>query len=663
MTSTLSRGRPLLLAVGLLCVSALPALASTPADSGTLTAPTTAGSVTKTWTGTAAGANPVGGNCAGAPTTTGQDGHTFSVAIPGNLPAGAVVTLSVTETSATNDTMLDLDDSTGKVIQSSDKGGPGATESVTLTSPAAASYNAVTCSYSGAGAYDASATLTTTLPSTGGTLGGTSTTAGPATFGNYSLASVPGTNQSGEPSIGVDWQTGNVYFQANLNTVKAVFPDYSTTSQPALTDVTCFSTSLTTLDPIMFTNSQTGRVQVSQLSGQDSISAFFDDATASPTGPQTCTPSQGGGELSGPDHQTLGGGVYPTPLPASASAKTYPQAVYYCSQAVEADFCSRSDNGGLSFVNTGQPPFTTADGCGGLHGHVRVGPTGDVYLPNKNCGTTAAVSVSHDGGTTFTVHPVTGSTVGSNDPSVSADRAGKIYYGYTGSDGHPGVETSTDGGITWSNQVFPGDAMGIQQAAFPEVIAGDSGRAAIAFLGSTTGGDSNNETYGTNATGTTRGDTYTGGIWHLYVAITTDGGQTYKTVDVTPTDPVQRGEICTNGTTCTTSSGANTRNLLDFMDITVDKTGHVLVGYADGCTGACVSSTKVSDNSLDAQGTIARQLDGPLLFAGPNDGTTPTGPTASLPEVHSPVVLLLVAMSLGFGAFGWRRVRAGRATV
>jgi hypothetical protein len=69
---------------------------------------------------------------------------------------------------------------------------------------------------------------------------------------------------------------------------------------------------------------------------------------------------------------------------------------------------------------------------------------------------------------------------------------------------------------------------------------------------------------------------------------------------------VQRGSICTAGTTC----GQN-RNLLDFMDVTVDPQGRVLVGYADGCTGACATG---GAQNYDALATIARQTGGPRLF-------------------------------------------------
>jgi hypothetical protein len=45
----------------------------------------------------------------------------------------------------------------------------------------------------------------------------------------------------------------------------------------------------------------------------------------------------------------------------------------------------------------------------------------------------------------------------------------------------------------------------------------------------------------------------------------------------------------------------------------VDKVGRVLVGFADGCTGACV--TDATKNTFDALATIARQATGKGLFS------------------------------------------------
>ena len=99
----------------------------------------------------------------------------------------------------------------------------------------------------------------------------------------------------------------------------------------------------------------------------------------------------------------------------------------------------------------------------------------------------------------------------------------------------------------------------------------------------------------------------------MYVAITFDSGRTWTTADATPTDPVQRGCIWNQG-------GSNPcRNLLDFNDITVDKFGRVLVGYADGCTGSCVTDPTQNASAgpasaQDALATIARQVGGRGLF-------------------------------------------------
>src|SRR5262249_24577079 len=128
-----------------------------------------------------------------------------------------------------------------------------------------------------------------------------------------------------------------------------------------------------------------------------------------------------------------------------------------------------------------------------------------------------------------------------------------------------------------------------------ETIAGDDNRAASAFLGTETGGDAQAADFL--------------GVWHLYVAFTYNGGRTWTTSDATPGDPVQRGCIWNGG-------GSNPcRNLLDFNDITVDQTGRVLVGYADGCTGACVTDPTQNPSTgpasaQDAPATGARQVGG-----------------------------------------------------
>ena len=592
-------------------VGLLPAFASSPSDSGTLTPSSNPGAVTASWTGTITGAN-ANSDCTQGASDSLNDHHTFNLSVPAGFYNSHTLKMEISETATTADSILTVTGPRGG--GSSDNSSVGGSESKTITDPLSGTYDAITCSFAGSSPYTASVTLTTALPTPATTTGGTSTTAGPSSYGNYPLAAIPGSANSGEPSIGVDWGTGNVYFQANLNTIKAQFPSYG--ANPVLTDVSCLQETANTLDPIMFTDSQTGRVGVSQLAANplllNSITSFF-DSTPNPTGPQTapgCMASQGGGAVAGPDHQTLGGGVYPEVLPLGAGPMgAYKHAFYYCSQTIAAGaLCSRSDNGGTTFTN-GKPPYINE--CGGLHGHVRVGPEGNVYLPNKSCGSTQGLAVSKDAGQTWKLQPVTGTTPSDgSDPSVSADRSGTVYFASVNADGKPQVSVSNTQGSTWKTPINIGENLNIAKSVYPEVIAGDGGRATVAFVGSTTPGDRNVDGYGKSDGG--KGTTYTGGTFDMYTSTTVDGGATWNTQDITPNDPVQRGQICTNGTTC--SAG---RNLLDFNDITVDKAGHAVIAYSDGCTDACVTSTKVADNKQTSAGVIARQISGPLLFVPP----------------------------------------------
>ncbi|MEU1839382.1 sialidase family protein [Micromonospora chersina] len=412
---------------------------------------------------------------------------------------------------------------------------------------------------------------------------------GAASFTNYPApGTLPRAHDAGEPSIGVNWKTGKVMYQAYTDTYRVSFDDTKSPATAAWEDKSAHlpkCTANASLDPILFTDHDTGRTFESQLAGKTSLMCYTDDDG------ETWTPSQGGGINSGVDHQTVGGGrwspngVGGTPL--------YPNAVYYCSQDIADALCATSRDGGLTF-GPAVPMYTLLD-CGGLHGHVKVSPKdGTVYVPNKGCGGNQAVAVSEDNGLTWQVRKVPTSLPADSDPSVGIGSDGTVYFGYQNADGHAHVAVSNDKGRTWESDQDVGAALGVQNVVFPAVVAGDAERAAFAFLGTANGG---NYQDATNFTGE----------WHLYVTVTYDGGRTWSLTDATPNDAVQKGSICTGGTTCGTD-----RNLLDFMDIQVDKQGRVLVGYADGCTGACATG---GAQNFDALATIARQSGGKSLFA------------------------------------------------
>jgi hypothetical protein len=437
-------------------------------------------------------------------------------------------------------------------------------------------------------------------------------------------------HDAGEPSIGVNWlspnsATGLTAYQSDLQTDFVLFDDtcFPGGQKASWYNSQAPSSQFIDSDPIGFTDRQTGRTFCGQLTLTSPACkiSFTDtdgkDALGQP-GPDGWTPSTGP-LASGIDHQTIGGGPYnnaavPPPPPHPA----YANAVYYCSQEglsvggmAPPAFCLRSDDGGANF-NVG-PITVSTTACGGLHGHVKVAPDGTVYLPFNNCGGQGAVDVSTDNGLTWafhSVHTATVTTVASTrfqDPAVSVDTAGKLYFVMASGDSAAAVATSTDRGLTWQNLFDVGATFGLQNIAFPAAVAGGSGRAAVAFYGTTTPGDTQTPTFN--------------GVWHLYVAHTFDGGQTWSTIDATPNSPVQRGCIWQQG------GVSICRNLLDFFDMTVDKQGRVEVGWVTGCSGFdCAHSPNTATfhgNGYTATAVITRQSSGRRMFAA-NDPAAPT---------------------------------------
>lgn len=421
---------------------------------------------------------------------------------------------------------------------------------------------------------------------------------GPGTprYHNFAATGTLG-NSAGEPSLGVGspiagHPDGRTMYIAGLQTLRVTWDDCSSPAKPLWEDVSFPTTSTVSLDPILFSDFATGRTLVSQLGPKTSFLAFTDnDGGVDGQAPGDWTPSQGSGINSGVDHQTVGGGPFVPGLPDGTGL--YANAVYYASQDVAVAQAAISRDGGLSFGPA--VPMYNLTQCGGLHGHIKVAPDGTVYMPNKGCGGTQGVVVSSDEGVTWTVRPVPGSSPGDTDPAVGIDSTGKVYFSFANGNGHAMVAVSSNKGVTWSTPIDVGTAFSIKNTVFPAAVGGGPGRAAVMYLATDTGG--NYEQLGVFP-----------GVWHIYAAHTFDGGASWTTVRVTPeNDPVQRGSICTSGTTC----GAD-RNLLDFNDIGVDHEGRTLIAYADGCIG-CTSPTG-ADSRTD-KATIARQSGGKRLFA------------------------------------------------
>jgi len=441
--------------------------------------------------------------------------------------------------------------------------------------------------------------------------------AGSATFVSYPA---PGAlaRDAGEPSLGVNPKTGRVMYQAFTETDQVTFNDKVFPAKASWKDVSAPPTNVTSLDPILDTDPKTGRTYISQLAPPCSISAFTDsDGEPTATSPTGYTPAVGCGPGANFDHQTVafGPSVLPNPLYGPD------RLVWYCSQVVVQSSCAVSRDGGLTFPQ-GRPAYTfkgdllsddqTLVGCEGLHGHLQTSPKdGTAYLPNFACNSAAApqtdrpsVVVSSDEGLTWKVRQVPDGTSPNfdSDPGVAVDASGRAYVAYENATSNVMVTTTTTKGASFARSVDLGAPYGLKNATMPVVVAGSAKRAAVAFLGTSTeapldaAGRPENQLLSFDPD---KGSA-TGG-WHLYISMTYDGGASWRTTDATPTDPVQRGCIWWGSAR---DAGAapvcedNKRNLLDFIDIAVDRQGRVLVGWADGCVGRCVKEGQTRNTNL-----------------------------------------------------------------
>jgi hypothetical protein len=380
---------------------------------------------------------------------------------------------------------------------------------------------------------------------------------------------------AGEPSIGINWQTGNVMYMAGDQVTRLTYVKGHPGRNPKATDVTP-SNSKVNEDAILFTDHgvKPNRTWALGLLLAGSYTAYTQNDG------KTWTPGFAFAPPAFPDHETLGAGPYSKAVPVPPHS--FPHAVYYCAQTIVQDaYCARSDNGGQSYHSPATPLWNGK--CTPIHGHIRVGPTGIAYVPNGSCTgpdgkPRSGVAVSIDDGQSFKVSIIPDSSAGTVDPSVMEGPDGKVYFGYQAASGHPMIAVATHdakGNLHWRKSIDVGrfrdpatteDGLphGVQNTEFPEVITGSRGRAAFAFLGTGTQGAFQDGAFP--------------GTWYLFVSYTTNGGKTWRTVNATPHDPVQRGCVWNGGlvNAC--------RNMLDFNDIGIDPQGHVYVAYTDGCT-------------------------------------------------------------------------------
>src|SRR3954447_13495184 len=140
------------------------------------------------------------------------------------------------------------------------------------------------------------------------------------TFTNY-VGPTALVGDAGEPSIGYNPKTDATLFQAYTTTAKVT--GFDGAGHATWADVT-EPPAPTPVDPIRWTDRDTGRSISSQLLLACSKAMVTDDDGAS------STPSTGCGAGTGIDHQTIGGG--PWSSGGLGASPLYPNAVYYCAQ-------------------------------------------------------------------------------------------------------------------------------------------------------------------------------------------------------------------------------------------------------------------------------------------------------------------------------------------
>jgi hypothetical protein len=344
------------------------------------------------------------------------------------------------------------------------------------------------------------------------------------------------------------------------------------------------------------------------------------------------------------DHQNLFTGP-----PKSSEPIDYPNVVYYCSIDGGLLFafgtftaCSKSIDGGLTFVRTGTVPFTddpTQEGgsqgvkghCGGAVGHGAVGPDGTVYLPRGWCGQ-PYVAVSEDEGVSWQKVQVSdiGMAVGpgqeEHEMNAAVDADGNVYVTWIARNRLPHLSISRDKGKTWSKPMMVAPP-GVNEAFYAGVDVGAPGRVAINYYGTTNGpgGPFCVKTTGPDACETADGgsgpasEAYEKATWNGYLTMSVnvlDAQPTFMSATVNdPADPLIR-------TTCGPNRCGQTH---DFFDVVVAADGTPYASYIDAC------SAEPEDPCALGVGIVGRLVGGPPLFGTIADQQPTVAPAPALP--------------------------------
>ena len=276
------------------------------------------------------------------------------------------------------------------------------------------------------------------------------------------------------------------------------------------------------------------------------------------------------------DHQTVFSGK-----PVTSPTLGYPRIIYYCFNKLLYTTCTKSLDGGLTFVPTAGANQIE---CSGLNGHGVTTSKGWVLLPYTGCNSAPELAISKDEGASWTSVRLPGKVNG-GDPSVAVDAKDNLYYLYDDADRLPRLTVSKDGGRHWSAPVNVA-APGVVRTDLATLTVGAPGKVAIAY-------------YGTSS------DTDKGAFWNGYLAEGLDVlGRTplFWSASVNdPRHPLKAG-ACGAG---------RCGRVLDFIDVEIAPDGHPWGAFVDACGTTCerTGTESVQDNA----GLVATLVGGPNL--------------------------------------------------
>lgn len=408
-----------------------------------------------------------------------------------------------------------------------------------------------------------------------------------------------------EPTIGIG-PDGTLFFRVSASTGETPGPkvlrsrdqgetwhDVTPKLVAGLVDVPPF-----TADAFLHVDPQTGRVfsyhqQTFVVCGYWSISS---DAGENWWSRDTCQDSSYG------DHPSITTGKPRTVQPPAGE-----NVAYFCATIGPAS-CRTSLDGGQSFG----PPVTALEPCQDRYGqrgapwmgHVKMAPDGTAYVGNLACHL-ARIGISRDDGRAWKTVIVDNTSWPEERPNaaldheanVAIDAAGIVYYAFIGSDDLPRLSVSLDGGETWRPPILIAPPA-VTATNFPTIVAGDRGRIAYFYVGTTVEG-------GFDASSSAMAEA----AWNGYITFSLnadDAEPVFLTTLVhAEKDPLRRGDCsgrCTIrrgplGERDPIGGGFLQGGIYDFLDMDIDPTtGRVFVALADVCTGPCADRSGAPDS-------------------------------------------------------------------